>query len=91
MSRTSDKDYQRMRDEALAISDTCWLCGGWIDPELVWPDPMSGSFDHYDPVADGGDNLGPGAASHLDCNRKRQKKPYEQIIRERQPQHGRSW
>lgn len=91
MSRTGDRTYQRNRKRVLATSDVCWLCGNWIDPELEYPDPFSASFDHDIPVSLGGDNRGAGQAAHLDCNKRRGNKTREQVMAERQPQHGRRW
>lgn len=62
----------RLRDER---RPRCWLCGQLIDYDLEYPDPSSFSPDHIVPVsvdeslAEVYSNL---AASHLDCNRRRQ-------------------
>ena len=47
----------------------CYLCGLVIDISLKYPDPMSKSVDHIEPLARGGShtmrNLAP---THLHCN-----------------------
>jgi hypothetical protein len=58
MSRTKDHTYLKNRAHAFAQSDVCWICGGWLDPELKWPDPWSRSADHVVPVSRGGHNRG---------------------------------
>lgn len=48
---------------------TCRLCGGPIDPEVAWPDPMSASVDHIVPLAAGGAHTMANVQSaHLGCN-----------------------
>lgn len=71
MTRTSSRAYRRNRKRCLASSDTCWLCGQWIDPDIAWPDPMSATADHVIPVSKGGDNLGELRPAHLRCNVRR--------------------
>jgi hypothetical protein len=47
----------------------CYLCGFTIDESLRFPDPLSASIDHLEPLSRGGsdalDNVG---ATHLRCN-----------------------
>jgi 5-methylcytosine-specific restriction endonuclease McrA len=83
-TRTHDYIYRQNRARALKNSDICWLCGQWIDPELTWPDPYSGSADHVIPVSRGGNNRGEVKAAHLRCNKRRGHKPAP-------VQHGRDW
>lgn len=56
-------------DLSLLDAETCGLCGDAIDPDLVYPDPMSRSLDHVVPLASGGshaqDNL---QWAHWICN-----------------------
>jgi hypothetical protein len=84
MSRTKDHVYLRNRAKAFAVSDICWVCGQWIDPELTWPDPWSRSADHVLPVSRGGHNRGEVKPCHLRCNMRRGRKmpPVK---------HGRNW
>ena len=77
MGRTGDYQYRKRRAQMLAKSDTCWLCGKWMDPDIKWPDPMSPSADHVSPVGLGGDNLGPLKPAHLRRNRMRSTKDPE--------------
>jgi hypothetical protein len=84
MSRTKDRTYLRNRQTAFNASDTCWICGQWIDDTLPFPDPWSKSADHRTPVARGGHNHGPLAVAHLRCNMSRGVKPPP-------TRHGRNW
>jgi hypothetical protein len=47
----------------------CWICRREVDPALIYPAPMSRSWDHVIPIIKGGshtmDNI---ALSHLVCN-----------------------
>lgn len=49
-----------------------WMCGIClepVDPELMYPDPMSASLDHVMPLSRGGGHLESNAqCSHLACN-----------------------
>jgi hypothetical protein len=83
MSRTKDRGYLRNR-RRIRDQDVCWLCGGWIDPELKSPHPMSWSADHVTPVSRGGDNRGPLKPAHRLCNQRRATAPPP-------PRHGRRW
>ncbi|WP_088945733.1 HNH endonuclease [Rhodococcus sp. 1168] len=90
MSRTGHRGYRRNRARALRNSDVCHLCGGWIDPDLKYPDPMSASADHVQPVSRGGSNTGELRAAHLRCNIRRGNRNglpgSETPVR-----HGRAW
>ena len=88
MSRTSDRGYQRNRRRLQRNEDTCWLCGGWIDPDLKYPHPMSFSADHLQPISRGGHNRGQLRAAHLVHNLQRGNKPANAI---QPPKHGRQW
>ncbi|MCZ1070809.1 HNH endonuclease [Rhodococcus sp. A5(2022)] len=74
MSRTGHSRYRRNRNRIQRTSDTCHLCGEWINPELTYPHPMSFSADHVDPVGNGGSNNGELKAAHLRCNLRRGKR-----------------
>lgn len=74
MSRTRDRTYKANRERVLANSDTCWLCGGYIDPSLKFPDPLSKSADHVIPISQGGHNHGELRPAHLGCNKSRGRK-----------------
>jgi hypothetical protein len=73
MSRTRAKDrgYLKIRAQAFAESDTCWICLQWIDYSLKYPDPWSASGDHILPLSRGGHIRGEVAPSHLVCNKRR--------------------
>lgn len=47
----------------------CQLCGGVVDPNVRWPDPLSASVDHIVPLSRGGahglDNV---QLAHMGCN-----------------------
>lgn len=82
--RTSDRRYRKRRAKLLAEQDICALCGQWIDPDIKWPDPMSGTADHVIDIAKGGDNHGELQAAHFRCNiRKSNVKP--------PVRHSRAW
>lgn len=50
----------------------CGICGGGIDRELAYPDPMSASLDHVIPLAHDGEHSRANAqASHLVCNKRK--------------------
>ncbi|PZE66907.1 hypothetical protein DEI83_06245 [Curtobacterium sp. MCBD17_021] len=55
---------------------TCGICGLPVDRTLAWPDPMSASLDHRQPLSQGGthtrDNV---QCSHFACNAKKGAKP----------------
>ena len=47
LSRTGHWRYRKRRAHLRKREDTCWVCGQWIDPDLVFPHPMlSWSADH---------------------------------------------
>lgn len=59
---------------------TCRLCGGPIDPEVAWPDPMSASVDHVVPLALGGaHSMANVQSAHLGCNSRKCNKIIEQV------------
>lgn len=69
MSRTGDRRYRRNRQRLLKDDGLiCVWCNMPIDKTIKWPDPMSASADHIDPIAAGGKNLGPLQPMHLGCN-----------------------
>lgn len=48
---------------------TCGFCGGTVDQDLRWPDPMSWSIDHVVPIAHGGAHLYSNVRlAHVRCN-----------------------
>lgn len=48
---------------------TCGICLDPVDPELMYPNPMSVSLDHITPLSRGGGHLESNAqCSHLSCN-----------------------
>ena len=70
-NRTSHRRYRKRAAALKARTDTCHLCGQWIDPELKSPHPMSFSADHVVPVSKGGSNFGELATAHRICNTRR--------------------
>lgn len=48
---------------------TCGICAEPVNPELIYPDPMSASLDHVIPLSRGGGHLPSNTqCSHLLCN-----------------------
>ena len=81
---TKDGVYLKNRARIFANSDTCWICGQWIDYTLKWPDPWSKAADHVVPISRGGSNRGEIRPAHLCCNRSRGRKMPPVA-------HGRQW
>lgn len=51
----------------------CGICGGKVNPQLSWPDPMSASIDHVLPMSQGGGHTYANTqCSHLTCNASKQ-------------------
>ena len=88
MTRTHDTTYLHNRKHTFANSDTCWICGQYVDPNVKWPSPWFKTADHIIPVAQGGNNHGPLAVAHLACNRARGAARGKTI---RPSRHGRQW
>jgi 5-methylcytosine-specific restriction endonuclease McrA len=66
----STRAWRRARARVLREESVCTICGQLVDKMLSWPDPMSASVDHSDPVSLGGsllDRSNHGLA-HLGCN-----------------------
>jgi hypothetical protein len=53
-SRTSERTYQRKRVRLQRGGDVCWQCHLPVDPELIWPHPLSWTADHVEAVSRGG-------------------------------------
>lgn len=78
MSRHTPRSrtYWRLREIVKREEPYCWLCQKPIDPDLKYPALMSFSVDHIIPASVRPDlkevrsNM---RASHLDCNRRRNK------------------
>jgi hypothetical protein len=85
MSRTGGWKYLRNRERLRRREDTCWVCGGYISPDLEWPDPMSWSADYVIAIRDGGSNNGELRAAHLCHNQARSRKTKPVVA------HGRQW
>ena len=79
MSRTEGTAYRRLRADLRKQELPCHICGLPIDYSLKYPDDMSFSADHVEPVGNGGDNLGELKAAHLLCNKRRSNKPLSQV------------
>lgn len=65
------RPYRRKVRQVREAAKVCPLCGRPIDPGLRFPDPYSASADHLDPIAKGGDPMGPMVGVHLICNIRR--------------------
>ena len=88
--RTSDPEYRRRRELLKAQSNlTCWLCNKPIDKKIKWPDPLSFTADHVEPVATGGHNHGRLRPAHFVCNSRRQQRS-ERLERSSEP-HAMPW
>jgi 5-methylcytosine-specific restriction endonuclease McrA len=85
MSRTGHAVYRRHRAHLKRREDTCWVCGGYISPDLTFPHPMSWSADHVVPIKAGGHNNGQLRAAHLIHNQQRNPKT-KPVAR-----HSRTW
>lgn len=82
MSRANSAAYKRHRARCLAQRPLiCWLCQEHIDPSLKYPDPMSATADHLEPVSTGGHELGPIRPAHFKCNNARKNKPQGEVTR----------
>lgn len=58
----------------------CHLCRRRVDRRLVSPHPMSGTFDHLIPVADGGTDAPVNLAlAHRECNTRRGRRGAAQL------------
>lgn len=66
----STRAWRRARARVVRAESHCAICGDLVDKALKWPDPMSPSVDHIDPIALGGANLDRAnhALTHLHCN-----------------------
>ena len=75
---------QRFKDRARLrkLKAPCHICGGPIDYDLKWPDPMCFVADHVKPLARGGaDTIANKLASHARCNASKGDKPHANIVR----------
>ena len=63
--------YRAKTKRLRARTDTCWICGEWIDRTLDYRHPMSWTADHETPLTKGGKLLGPMKAAHRSCNARR--------------------
>jgi hypothetical protein len=87
VTRTNDRTYRKARAKLMQPGVVCVLCGEEIDLSLKFPDPMSFSADHVDPVALGGSNRGDLQPMHLTHNRLRSTKDLDEV---RPVRHSRS-
>jgi hypothetical protein len=47
----------------------CWICCESVDPKREWPDPLSASVDHIEPISQGGEHSYANTRlAHLGCN-----------------------
>jgi HNH endonuclease len=87
VTRTNDRTYLRNRARLKRVGVVCALCGQPIDVSLKWPDPLSFTADHVEPVALGGNNRGDLAPMHAACNRLKSTKDLDEV---RPVRHSRS-
>lgn len=66
-----DRHYQREREQLLARSTHCAICGGPLYPNLRFPHPLSSTADHIRELAMGGGHRGNLRPAHLRCNSSR--------------------
>lgn len=70
----SSPDHVTLRRREVGDRDgwRCHVCGGIIDPGLVYPHPQSHSFDHVVPLKRGGaHSVANVRSAHLRCNLRR--------------------
>lgn len=75
---------QQFKDRAriARTKPACAICGGTIDYQLKWPDPMCFVVDHIIPVTKGGvDNITNKQPAHNTCNSKKRARDHAPIIR----------
>ena len=94
MSREQRYMYERNSEVVKRRDSQCALCGGFVESNIKFPDPMSASIDHILPVSKGGhpcdiDNL---QLAHLGCNMNKSDKIHvankETVLSERAvPEH----
>lgn len=73
-----DKDRARIR----ATKSNCAICGGVLDYNLPWPDPMCFVVDHIVPITKGGaDTIHNKQPAHNQCNSKKRARTHAPIIR----------
>ena len=67
------RPYRRLRARVIRQATVCCLCGGPLDKSLRWPDPMSATLEHLDPLSLGGSPVSAANAdaAHLACNASR--------------------
>jgi hypothetical protein len=77
MSTDRDRNDWAYRKAAEAVRSTggVCICGRPIDPTLPRDQAASASADHVQPVAEGGELLGPLRNMHRVCNMRRRTKP----------------
>ena len=70
MTTRSTTTRDRLRREVSKGHPPCHICGGEIDYQAHYLDPMSFTIDHITPINRGGtDTLDNVAAAHRGCNR----------------------
>lgn len=68
MVRRNSQQQERMRKRIAATRANCHICGGAIDYDLKWPDPMCFVVDHVIPIQRGGyHELSNAKAAHNSC------------------------
>lgn len=76
-------EYERFNNREVFERDEwiCQVCGDPVDPELRWPEVMSASLDHINPVSRGGNHTRANTQlAHLVCNIKKSNKVAESAL-----------
>ena len=79
------RPWRRVRARVIRTETHCWICGQPVDKTLVWPDPMSATADHVDPLALGGAERQRGnlRLAHAGCNIRRGTRTPQPVITSR--------
>lgn len=70
-ARKAGVGYKTLGFRTVAERDgwVCQLCGGAVDSDLAWPDPMCATLDHVIPLSAGGEHTeANGQLAHWRCN-----------------------
>lgn len=88
--RPPGKAWEQARTELFRTTDVCWLCGGHVDMDLPYRDPVtnkvnpkSKSLDHVVALVKGGSFLDPNnhRLAHVGCNSAKRERPRTVVAR----------
>lgn len=67
------RPYRRLREYIRRTQPFCHVCGDPIPQDAAYPDPLSFTVDHIEPLSHGGEPLNRhnAAAAHHACNSRR--------------------